>query len=316
VEKHAVRKKRGNTSGPVGRGAYFWRNRHYYFLLAPGVVYFFIFHYIPMWGVVLAFKDLNWARGILGSPWVGFKHFAYLFGLKDFYQVFWNSLYLSFLRIFFYFPFPILLALMLDELRLVLYKRVVQTVLYLPHFISWIVIGGIFIMFLSPSDGIVNMLLRALGMEPVFFMAKPQYFRPILVLSTIWKEAGWGTILYLAAISQINPELYEAAIIDGAGRFQRIRYVTLPALKTTVVVLLLLRIGRIMTNGFEQVYILQNPLNLVVSEVFETYVYRTGLLETRFELGTAVGLFQSVVGFALLLGADRLAKRLGQRGLY
>jgi putative aldouronate transport system permease protein len=193
---------------------------------------------------------------------------------------------------------------------------VLQTVVYLPHFISWVVIGGIIISFLSPTWGVVNHIIKAFGGEPVFFMAKSQYFRSIVVIADIWKGAGWGTIIYLAAITGISPELYEAAIVDGANKFQRLWYITLPCIRTTIVLTLILRLGGIMNNGFEQIFVLQNSQNLVVSEVFETWTYRLGLLSGRFSFATTVGLFTSLIGMTFLLGADRIAKKLGEEGIF
>lgn len=295
---------------------YLDRKKYLYLLLVPCVVYFFVFNYIPMYGIIIAFKDFNFAKGIIHSPWVGFEHFKYMFGLSDFYQVFWNSFYLGILRLVFTFPFPILLALLLNEIRQVAYQRLTQTIIYLPHFISWVVIGGILVNFLSPSWGLVNIFLKQFGIEPIFFLADPDYFRPIVVLSSIWKEAGWGSIIFLAAITGINSELYEAASIDGASRLQRIWNVTVPGIKSTIMVLFILRLGHIMGNGFEQIFVLQNPMNLSVSEVFETYSYRVGLLGSRFSFGTTVGLFTSVIGLIFLMMGDRLAKLMKEDGIW
>jgi putative aldouronate transport system permease protein len=297
-------------------GKYLWRMKYLYLLLVPALIYYVIFKYTPMYGVIIAFKDFNFAKGILGSDWIGFDNFKYLFGLNDFYKVFFNSLYLSFLRLLWGFPIPIFLALMLNEMRGLKYKKILQTVVYLPHFISWVVLGGIIISFLSPSWGVVNYLLKALGGEPIFFMAKVEYFRRIIVISDIWKGAGWGTIIYLAAITGISPELYEAAIVDGANKLQRLWYITLPCIRTTIVLCLILRMGSIMNNGFEQIFILQNSQNLSVSEVFETWVYRLGLLNGRFSFATTVGLFTTQVSQVFLLGADRIAKKMGEEGIF
>jgi putative aldouronate transport system permease protein len=295
---------------------YLNRKKYLYILLIPCVIYFFIFNYIPMYGIIIAFKDFNFAKGIIHSPWVGFEHFKYMFGLSDFYQVFWNSFYLGLLRLVFTFPFPIMLALLLNEIRQVTYQRLTQTIIYLPHFISWVVIGGILVNFLSPSWGLVNIFLKQFGFEEIFFLADVNYFRPIVVLSSIWKEAGWGSIIFLAAITGINSELYEAASIDGASRLQRIWYVTVPGIKSTIMVLFILRLGHIMGNGFEQIFVLQNPMNLSVSEVFETYSYRVGLLGSRFSFGTTVGLFTSVIGLIFLMMGDRLAKMMKEDGIW
>jgi putative aldouronate transport system permease protein len=312
-----VKVQRIQSKTKKGRfGKYLWRMKYLYLLLVPALIYYVIFKYTPMYGIIIAFKDFNFAKGILGSDWIGFDNFEYLFGLNDFYKVFFNSLYLSFLRLLWGFPIPIFLALMLNEMRSLKYKKILQTVVYLPHFISWVVLGGIIISFLSPSWGVVNYLIRAIGGEPIFFMAKTEYFRKIIVISDIWKGAGWGTIIYLAAITGINPELYEAAIVDGANKLQRLWYITLPCIRTTIVLCLILRMGSIMNNGFEQIFILQNSQNLSVSEVFETWVYRLGLLNGRFSFATTVGLFTSLVSLIFLLSADRIAKKMGEEGIF
>jgi len=295
---------------------YVWTNRYLYLLLIPCVVYFIIFNYVPMYGLIIAFKEFKFSKGILGSPWNGVENFAYLFGLKDFYRVLGNSILLSLLRLVIAFPVPIILSLALNEIPFLRYKRLTQTMIYLPYFISWVVIGGILVNLLSPSWGIINSLIKALGGEPVFFLGRARYFRGIAVASYIWKQAGWDTIIYLAAITAINPELYEAATIDGAGRLRRIWHITLPGIRTTVVILLLLAIGGLMNNGFEQIYMLQNSSNLQVSEVFETYTYKLGIVNGRFSFATTVGLFSSVVGFVLLMLANYGAKLAGEDGIF
>ncbi|MCY9661680.1 ABC transporter permease subunit [Paenibacillus chondroitinus] len=296
--------------------SYLNKKKYLYLLLLPCVVYFLVFNYVPMYGVLMAFKDFDFSKGIIHSPWVGFDNFKYMFGLSDFYKVFWNSFYLGVLRIVFGFPLPIILALLLNEMRNMAYQRLTQTIIYLPHFISWVVIGGILVNFLSPAWGLVNIFLKQLGIDPVFFLADPHYFRPVVVLSSIWKESGWGSIIYLAAIAGINSELYESASIDGASRLQKIWYVTLPGIKSTIVILLILRLGQVMNNGFEQIFVLQNPMNLNVSEVFETYAYRVGILGGRFSFGTTVGLFTSVIGLIFLLAGNRIAKWLKEDGIW
>ncbi len=295
---------------------YINKKKYLYLLLIPGVAYFLIFNYIPMYGIIIAFKDFNFAKGILASDWVGLDHFRYMFGLSDFYKVFWNSFYLGILRLIFGFPFPIILALLINEIRNRVYQKITQTIIYLPHFISWVVIGGILVNFLSPSWGLVNLFFKQIGIEPIFFLADEQYFRPIVILSSIWKESGWGTIIYLAAIAGINTELYEAAEIDGANKLQRLWHITLPCIKSTVVVMLILRLGQIMGNGFEQIFVLQNPMNLGVAEVFETYTYRVGILGGRFSFGTTVGLFTSVIGTIFLLISNKVASLLKEDGIW
>jgi putative aldouronate transport system permease protein len=295
---------------------YLNKKKYLYILLIPCVVYFFVFNYIPMYGIIIAFKDFNFAKGIINSPWIGFENFKYMFGLSDFYKVFWNSFYLGILRLLFGFPLPIILALLLNEMRNRSYQRITQSLIYLPHFISWVVIGGILVNFLSPTWGIVNIFLKQIGVEPVFFLADNNYFRPLVILSSIWKESGWGSIIYLAAIAGINSEIYEAASIDGVNRMQKIWYITIPGIKSTIVVLLILRLGQIMGNGFEQIFVLQNPMNMDVSEVFETYAYRVGILGGRFSFGTTVGLFTSVIGLIFLLASNKVAKLLKEDGIW
>jgi len=311
-----AQKSIGINTGKNSAFRYVWTNRYLYLLLAPCVVYFIIFNYVPMYGLILAFKDFKFAKGIIGSAWVGFDNFKYLFGLDRFYEVLKNSLFLSVLRLVLYFPVPIILALALNEIPFIFYKRVTQTFIYLPYFISWAVIGGILINILSPSWGVVNMVIKSLGGDPVFFMGDARYFRGIVVISNIWKNAGWDTILYLAAIVSIDPELYQAATIDGASRLQRIWHITLTGIRTTIIILLLLNIGNIMNNGFEQIYMLQNGSNITISEVFETYTYRLGLINGRFSFATTVGLFGSVVGFTLLMIANGIARLMGEKGIF
>ena len=296
--------------------AYIWANRYLYLLLLPCVIYFIIFNYVPMYGLILAFKNFMFNKGIMGSPWVGLSNFVYLFHLQQFYAVLRNSVLLSVLKILIFFPVPIILTLLLNEIPFLGYKRVMQTVLYLPYFISWVVIGGILVNLLSPSWGIVNTFIKSLGGNPIFFLGSAKYFRSITIVSYIWKSAGWDTIIYLAAITSINPELYEAATIDGASRLQRIWHITFPCIRSTIVILLLLNIGNIMNNGFEQIYMLQNGSNITVSEVFETYTYHMGIVNGRFSFATSVGLFSSVVGFTLLTIANAIAKILGEEGLF
>ena len=269
-----------------------------------------------MYGLIIAFKDFKFSQGIWGSAWVGLENFRYLFELPDFYRVLGNSITLSILRLGIAFPIPILLSLALNEIPFLKYKKIAQTMIYLPYFISWVIIGGILVNLLSPSWGIVNNILKIFGGEPIFFLGSARYFRGVAILSHIWKVAGWETIIYLAAITSISPELYEAAKIDGASRFQRILHITLPGIKTTIVILLLLSVGNLMNNGFEQIFILQNASNLNVAEVFETYTFRLGMISGRFSFATTVGLFSSVIGFILLVIANGIAKMMGEEGIF
>ncbi|MBD2843802.1 sugar ABC transporter permease [Paenibacillus sp. IB182496] len=269
-----------------------------------------------MAGIVIAFKDLSLTKGILNSDWVGWYHFETLLTSSNFYRVLRNSLLLSFYQIVWGFPAPILLALMLNEVRHLAFKRVTQTIIYFPHFISWVVMAGIVMSFLSPSTGIVNYVLHTLGFDSVAFLLKPEYFRSIIVSSEVWKEVGWGTIIYFAAISGIDPTLYESATIDGANRFQKMWHITLPGIAATIVILLLLKLGNILDNGFEQIYLLYNPMTYATGDVFETYTFRIGLQQGRISYGTAVGLFKAVVGFALIMSANSLARKISKKSIW
>lgn len=295
---------------------YLKRKKYLYIMMIPGVFYFLIFHYVPMYGVLIAFKDFSFKKGILGSDWIGLENFRYMFQLDNFYTVFKNSISLSLLRIVFTFPIPILLALLMNDIKNARYQKFLQTLFYLPHFVSWVVIGSILVNFLSPVNGVINNIIRMLGGEPIFFLAENKYFSPIVVITSIWKDAGWGTIIYLAAITGISGEMYEAAKIDGANKIKCLLYITLPCIKSTIVTMLILRLGSIMNNGFEQIFILQNARNLGVSEVFETYTYRLGLLNGRYSFATTVGLFTSVVGIIFLLASNMISKKLGEEGLW
>lgn len=291
-------------------------NRYIYLMLLPAVVYYGIFHYYPMYGALIAFKQFSITKGILGSPWVGFKHFEMLFALDKFWQVFWNTIVISLYRLVFGFPLPLFVAVLLNEVRKIAFKRTVQTVIYLPHFISWVILGGLMINLLSVDTGVVNNAVRSLGGEPIGFLTDDNYFRSTLVWSMIWKEFGWNTIIYMAALAGVNPQLYEAALMDGANRWQRIWHITLPCIRSTIVILLILRIGHLMEAGFEQIFVLYHPGVYQSSDIIDTYVYRIGLTEGRFSLAAAVGLFKSAINFILLVVANRLARMMGEQGIY
>jgi putative aldouronate transport system permease protein len=295
------------------RAKYLKRAFPFYLMIFPGVLLFLVFRYLPMFGVFIAFKDYTPFRGVWKSEWIGFQNFVQLFSEKDFLLLLKNTLYLNLLDTFIGFPFPILLALLLNEVRIKYFKNTMQTILYAPHFLSWVVIVGITVLFLRSQDGGLNVLLDALGFSRIDFMTNPDYFRPI---HNIWQGAGWGAIIYLAAIASIDPALYEAATVDGASRLRQIWHITLPSLKTVVVIMFILRLGSFIDVGFEHIFLLQNPLNLQVSDVFETYVYRQGLVQGDFSYSTAVGLFKSVVGLVMIITANTIAKRLGEEGVY
>lgn len=293
-----------------------WEARYLYLLLLPGFLYFVIYKYIPMLGSVLAFKDYNPFLGFADSPWVGLKHFKSIFEDTEVVSVIWNTLVISFLQILFVFPIPIALALMLNELRSPLYKRIIQSIVYLPHFLSWVVVIGIVFIFLR-SSGLVNSLLDAtLGIGPINFLSEPGWFRPLVILEVIWKESGWSTIILLAAVAGVNPELYEAAIVDGANRWRRMWHVTLPAIRNVVVILLILRMGEVMDTGFEQIFLMLNSFNMDIGNVLDTFVYFKGIQQGDISFATAVGLFKGLVGLILVVIANSVAKRFGDEGLY
>nr|WP_232016501.1 ABC transporter permease subunit [Paenibacillus baekrokdamisoli] len=282
----------------------------------PGLLYFIVYRYIPMLGNIIAFQDFSPFRGFLNSEWIGFHHFKTIFSDQEVIRVLWNTLLLSFLQIGFAFPVPIILAIMLNEIKNEWYKRIVQSIVYLPHFLSWVVVIGIVTIFLK-NEGIVNRILNPLlGIEPISFLQQPGWFMPLVVLEVIWKEAGWGTIIFLAALSGINPSLYEAAVVDGANRWRQIWHITLPALRSTIVILFILRLGTVLDSGFEQIFLMLNPFTMDVGNVLDTYVYFKGIQNADFSFGTAVGLFKSVIGLILIFAANRLAKKYGEEGVF
>lgn len=287
-----------------------------YLMLLPGLLFFALFKYLPMFGIIMAFQDYQPFLGFLGSPWVGLKHFERFFSEPTFWMLFRNTLLLAVYNLVFFFPLPIVLALMLNELRIAIYKRIVQTVIYVPHFLSWVVVVGIFYIFLTTEDGIVNNAIVAMGGEKIPFLLSQDWFRPLIVIQSIWKESGWGTIIFLAALAGVDPGLYEASIMDGAGRWRQLWHITLPAIRSTIVILFILKLGDFLDSGFEHIFLMLNPMNREVGEVFETYVYRTGLTQAQFSYSAAVDLFKSVVGLVLVLGSNWLAKKFGEEGIY
>lgn len=290
--------------------------RQIYLLIALGVVYFAIFKLGPLWGILVAFVDYNPYKGLLGSTWVWFKHFVDFFGSRNFPQMLRNTLVINLMNLVFFFPAPIALALLLNEIRSERYKRLNQTLLYMPHFMSWVVITGLTFFLLSVDVGLVNKALMSMGAEPISFLSNPRLFWWIVLGQNIWREIGWGTIIFLAAISQIDPSLYEAATIDGAGRVQQISRITLPSILPTIVVLFILRMGRIMEVSFEQILLMSNPYVREVSEVFDTYAYTVGVQQGNFSIGVAVGLCKSAIGLAMVVASNAAIKRTGQEGIY
>lgn len=293
-----------------------WHDRYLLLLILPGILYFLIYRYLPMAGLLLAFKDFSPFQGFAGSPWVGLQNFQLIFEDSEVIHVIGNTLQLSLLQIFFAFPISILLALMLNELRNQVFKRFVQSIVYLPHFLSWVVVVGITVIFLR-SEGLINTFLgNVFHMKGIPFLTDPALFKPIIIIQVIWKESGWGTILFLAAMSGISPHLYEAAVMDGASRWRQMWHITLPALKSTIIILLILRLGTVMDSGFEQIFLMLNPFNKDSGNVLDTYVYFKGIQQANYSFATAVGLFKGIVGLILVVVANRLAKRFGEEGLY
>ncbi|WP_246066972.1 ABC transporter permease [Paenibacillus koleovorans] len=292
------------------------RNYDLYLILLPTIVYFLIFEYWPMYGVQIAFKNFLAMKGIWGSPWVGFDNFLRFFHSFYFWQLIRNTLLINVYVLIFAFPVPILLALLLNQLPSLRFKRFVQTVTYAPHFISVVVLVGVLSLLLSPNHGPVNNLIQLFGSKPIFFMADPSWFRTVYIASGIWQTAGWSAIIYLAALTSINPELHESAVMDGANKFRRILHIDLPGIMPTVTILLILNIGSFMTVGFEKVYLMQNPLNISAAEVIQTHVYKTGLLQGKYSFATAIGLFNSVINLILLVSINKILKRMGKSSLW
>lgn len=286
-----------------------------YLFLLPGLLYFVIFKYLPMYGIMIAFQDYSPFKGVAGSEFVGLKHFMRFFEDDAFITVFRNTLLISLYKLIFGFPVPIILALMLNEVRVLWFKRTAQTLFYIPHFFSWVIFGGIVIQVLS-SKGMINSMIAFFGGEPILFMAEKSFFRSILVISDILKESGWASIIYIAAIAGVDPALYEAVRMDGAKKRHEIWHVTLPGIKSTIIILFILQLGNILELGVQQVFMLYNPLVYEVGDIIDTFVYRVGLTEQKYSFATAVGLFQATVGLILIYMANFLAKRYGGGGLW
>lgn len=292
------------------------RDWQLYLLLAPMIIWFAVFLYKPMYGLVIAFQDFSIFRGIAKSPWVGFENFTELFHNDMFIRAFWNTLKISALGLIFAFPVPIILALMFNEVQNSVARSWAQTIVYLPHFISVVIVAGIVINFLSPSIGIVNLLLKGLGFEPIYFLTQPEWFRPIYIGSSVWKEAGFESIVYLAAIAGVSPTLYESARVDGASRWQMMWRITLPCILPTIVIMLIIRIGNLVEVGFEYIILLYRPSTYETADVVSTFIYRTGLQGTQYDLATAAGLFNAVIAFVLVYSANRISRKVSSTSLW
>ncbi|MBQ9326320.1 MAG: sugar ABC transporter permease [Clostridia bacterium] len=304
-----------------------WRVRHFFvdyfwlhMMLLPGIAFFALFKYVPMYGIIIAFKNYKGAgggyAGIANAPWVGLKNFSVFFSSLYCGRVFGNTLYISLLRLIFSFPAPILLALLINEIRRSWFKRTVQTITYMPYFLSWVVVAGLLNTLLSPDMGAINVMIKAMGGTPVYFLTSKTWFRPILVISEIWKSIGYGSIVYLAAITGIDQEQYEAARVDGATKMQQILHITLPEIAEIIAIMLILQIGKMFDDNFDQIYNLYSPSVYEVSDVFETYIYRNGIQSSKFSYSAAVGLVKSVLALLMIVFSNRASQRLGAQGLF
>ncbi|MFC0215797.1 ABC transporter permease [Paenibacillus chartarius] len=292
------------------------RDKWLYLMLLPGVLYFLIFKYVPMYGVTMAFQDYRPHLGFVGSPWVGFKHFARFFSEPQFGMLFRNTVILAVYNLVFFFPMPIILALMMNEVRRAKFKSFVQTLVYIPHFVSWVVVVGIFYILFTTENGLLNELLFQLTGKKIAFLLEAEWFRTMIITQSIWKEVGWGTVIFLAALAGVDLQQYEAARIDGAGRWRQLWHITLPAIRSTIIILFILRLGNFLDSGFEHIFLMLTPTNREVGEVFDTYVYTKGLTQAQYSYSAAVGLFKSAVGLVLVLGSNWLAKKFGEEGIY
>jgi putative aldouronate transport system permease protein len=300
----------------VSRWRLVWRNIDTYLLLVPGLFLLFLFKFTPMYGIVIAFQDYNIFDGIAKSEWVGLEQFRKLMQSAEFIQVFTNTLLISVYKIVLLFPIPILIALLLNEIRFTAFKRIIQTIIYMPHFLSWVIISGLFMTILSPSDGLVNSVIRWFGGEPIRFFMDNHVFRSIVVFTAGWKEIGWNAIIFIAALAGIEQEQYEAASIDGATRLRQMWHISLPGMLPTIILMLILRLGMVLDAGTEQILTMYNPTVYASGDVIGTFVYRMGLGKMDYSFSTAVGLFNSVVGFILVISGNWISKRALNRGIW
>lgn len=303
-------------SGPVRTARALWRHRAIYVMLAAPLAYFLVFRYVPLWNAQIAFKDFSPIDGVMRSPWIGIRHFLTFFNSIYFGQLIRNTLGYSLAKLLVGMPTAILLALGLAETASRRLRSVVQTASYLPHFLSWVIMYGILLGLLSPGDGLVNDLLKRAGLRPIAFLTEPRWFPVVVVVSDVWKEAGWSAIIFLAGLLGIDTALYEAASVEGASRMQRIRWISLPGIQPVVVVITLLRLGNILDAGFQQIFVLYSLPVYSVSDILDTWIYRSGVLDFQLSLASAVGLFKGVIGLVLIITANRLAKRVAGSGLY
>lgn len=292
------------------------RDKYLHLLVLPTIVFFIIFSYVPMYGLTIAFKDYSFMKGIMDSPWVGFKHFEAFFDSIFFWRLIKNTVLLSVQALIFAFPVPIIFALLLNEVRVKWFRNTIQTISYFPHFVSIVIVVGMLHILLSPESGIINVLLGQLGVKPIAFMQTSEWFRPLYIISDIWQGFGWASIIYLAALTGVSPELYEAAQIDGASRFKQVWHVSIPAIAPTIIILFILNVGGIMNVGYEKILLMYNPGIYEVSDVISTYVYRKSILGGEFSFGTAIGFFNNVINFALIVTVNYISKKVSSVSLW
>ena len=294
----------------------FQKNWPLHLMLLPALVLLLIYNYIPLFGNIMAFQKFNPSKGFLRSEWIGLENFEYVFHLPDIYQVIWNTFYIAVMKIVMGIVVPVIVALLLNEIRNMRFKRTLQTMIYFPHFLSWVILAGVFVDILSPSEGVIGRLFTALGMEPIFFLGDPDWFPYTMVLTDTWKEFGYGTIVYLAALTGIDPTLYEAAVMDGAGRWKQTLHVTLPGIMPTIIIMLILRMGSLMSMGYEKTILLYNPATYDTADIISSYVYRAGLIQQDWSYSTAIGLFNSVINCALLVITNKISKKTTENSLW
>ncbi|MNH89045.1 putative multiple-sugar transport system permease YteP [compost metagenome] len=292
------------------------RSKYLWLLFLPCLLYFAIFRYAPMFGLIITFKDYNVFKGIVASEWVGFKYYRLFFENPDFFLLIRNTFLLGVYKLVFGFPAPIILALMLNELKNAVFKKFIQTVSYLPHFISNVIVASMVIMFLSPTSGLVNQIIQLLGFDPINFMVEPGMFRPIYVLSEIWQHIGWETIIFLAALTAVDPQLYEAADIDGANRWRKLWSVTIPGIMPAIVIVFILNVGKVLEIGFEKVFLMYNPAIYETSDIISTYVYRVGLIQGNFSYASAIDLFMGIISLIFIYSANAISRKVGETSLW
>lgn len=304
------------TLNSLSTWSYMKQHKWLYIMLLPGLLYFILFKYVPMAGLVIAFKNYSPFRGIWDSEWVGLGQFQKFFDTPDFFRLLRNTLGISILQLVLYFPAPIILSLFLNEVRHSGYKRVVQTLVYIPHFVSWVIVASLTYQLFNVTDGLFNVIYKAATGQTFDILSKSSTFWGLIVGQDIWREAGYGTIIYLAALAGVDQEMYEAARVDGAGRWRLMWHITLPAIKGTIIMMLILRVGGLLNTGYEQIFLMRNDLNIEMADVFDTYIYTRGIKNGQYSFSSAAGMFKSIVGLVLVLGSNKIAKMAGESGIY